>query len=79
MATVRKRTWRSGEKTRTAWVADYSDQNIDADHPYGRRHIKTFKAQKTAKAWLTKAQREARQGTPHTPIASPSPGRRDLV
>jgi len=58
--------WKSGEETKTAWVADYFDQNIDTDHPYGRRHIKTFTTQRAAKAWLAKAQQEVNQGT-HTP------------
>src|SRR5215469_13585461 len=67
MAKVRKRTWNSGGEVKTAWVADYFDhQNIDADHPYGHRHIKTFKTQRAAKAWLENTQHEVTQGI-HTP------------
>jgi hypothetical protein len=39
MATVRKRTWKSGAETKTAWIADYFDQE-------GKRHIKTCKTKK---------------------------------
>ena len=59
MATVRKRTWKTGGEVKTAWVADYFDQD-------GKRHLKTFKAQRAAKAWLAKTQHEVSQGT-HTP------------
>jgi hypothetical protein len=41
MATVRKRSWESGGETKTAWVADYFDQE-------GKRHIKTFKTKRAA-------------------------------
>jgi hypothetical protein len=34
MATVRKRTWKSGGETKTAWIVSYT-QN-------GKRHIETF-------------------------------------
>jgi integrase len=60
MATVRKRAWKNG--TKTAWVADYFDQD-------GKRHLKTFKGQRAAKAWLAKTQHEVEQGT-HTPESS---------
>ena len=43
MATVRKRTWKSGQENKTAWIADYFDQE-------GRRHIKTCKTKKEADA-----------------------------
>jgi integrase len=43
MATVRKRTWRSGSETKTAWIADYFDQN-------SKRHLKTFATKKAADA-----------------------------
>ena len=43
MATVRKRTWKSGGETKTAWIADYFDQN-------GKRHIKTFDTKIAARA-----------------------------
>jgi integrase len=59
MATVRKRTWESGGETKTAWIADYFDQE-------GKRHIKTFETKKTATAWLVTAQGEVSRGV-HTP------------
>jgi integrase len=59
MATVRKRTWKAGAKEKTAWVADYFDQD-------GKRHIKTFPTQKAAKGWLDKTKHEVTQGI-HTP------------
>jgi integrase len=39
MASIRKRTWKSSGETKTAWIADYSDQA-------GKRHIKTFGTKK---------------------------------
>ena len=66
MASIRKRTWKSGGEIKTAWVADYFDQHIDAGHPYGHRHQKTFARQRDAKAWLAKIQHEVGEGT-HTP------------
>jgi integrase len=59
MATVRKRTWESGGHTKTAWVSDYFDQG-------GKRHIKTFKREREARAWLVTAQGEVARGV-HTP------------
>ncbi len=44
MATVRKRTWRSGDTEKTAWVVSYTDQG-------GDRHLKTFKTKKEADAF----------------------------
>ena len=60
MATVRQRTWTTtkGEE-RSAWVADYFDQ-------HRKRHEKTFKTRKEAKAWLVEAQGEVARGI-HTP------------
>jgi hypothetical protein len=43
MASVRKRTWKSGGKVRIVWIADYFDQG-------GKRHIKSFKTKKEADA-----------------------------
>src|SRR5436853_369094 len=54
MAKIRKRTWKSGGEDKTAWVADYFDQN-------GKRHIKTFKQRKEADAWLVATRREVQQ------------------
>src|SRR6266404_1787654 len=59
MATVRKRTWKSGEETKTAWIADYFDQD-------GKRHIKTCKTKKEADAFLVQARHEVARGV-HTP------------
>ena len=56
MAKVKERTWttKSGE-TRTAWIADYRDQQ-------GVRRLKTFQRKKDADAWLDQAKQEVRQG-----------------
>jgi integrase len=59
MATIRKRKWTNKEGEQTAWVADYFDQT-------GKRHIKTFKREREAKAWLVTAQGEVARGV-HTP------------
>jgi integrase len=59
MASVRKRTWKSGGKTRTAFVADYFDQS-------GKRRSKQFKKAGDAKDWLAKTVHEVKEGT-HTP------------
>ena len=59
MASVRKRTWKSGEQTKTAWIADYFDQA-------GKRHIKTFEKKGEATAWLRNAIVEVSKGI-HTP------------
>ncbi|HZT88310.1 MAG TPA: site-specific integrase [Stellaceae bacterium] len=59
MASIRKRTWKSGGENKTAWIADYFDQA-------GKRHIKTFSTRKAADAWLVAARSEVADGT-HTP------------
>jgi integrase len=59
MASIRKRTWKSGGETKTAWIADYFDQE-------GKRHIKTHATKKAAAAWLVTAQGEVARGV-HTP------------
>jgi integrase len=59
MATVRKRFWQSGDEAKTAWVADYFDQN-------GKRHLKTFATKKAADAWLVTTRHEVARGV-HTP------------
>ena len=59
MATVRKRTWQSGGEIRTAWIADYFDQD-------GKRHIKTCRTRKEADAFLIQARHEVGRGV-HTP------------
>jgi integrase len=58
MASIRKRTWKSGGENRTAWVADYFDQA-------GDRHIKTFGTKKAADAWLVTTRGQVADGT-HT-------------
>jgi hypothetical protein len=45
MATVRKREWVSGGKTREAWLACYVDQQ-------GKRRFKTFATKKAADQWM---------------------------
>jgi integrase len=55
MAKVRKRTWKSGGRDKTAWIADYFDQQ-------GKRHIKTFDTKKAATAWLDETKIEVKQG-----------------
>src|SRR5215813_14308207 len=62
MATIRKRTWKTGDTTKTAWVTDYFDQ-------HGKRRLKTFKQKKEADAWLVAARREVQQGT-HSPASN---------
>ena len=58
MASVRKRSWSHGGKTKTAWVADYFDQA-------GVRHLKTFSAKKAADAFLVETRHEVARGV-HT-------------
>lgn len=60
-ARVRKRLWKSGDGTKTAWVCDYFDQA-------GKRRLKTFTRQSEAKAWLAEAVIEVKQGV-HTPAS----------
>jgi integrase len=62
MAKVRKRTWKTGEAVKTAWVADYLDQ-------VGKRRLKTFMTRKAADAWLVTARHEISQGV-HTPASA---------
>jgi integrase len=59
MASIRRRSWKSGGETRTAWVADYSDGA-------GKRRLKTFATKKAADAWLVQARGEVQRGV-HTP------------
>ena len=56
---IRKRTWKSGDGTKTAWVLDYKDGA-------GDRRLKTFKTKKDADADATTALYHVTQGT-HTP------------
>lgn len=58
MASIRKRTWTSGGKPKTAWIADYLDQG-------GKRHLKTFESKKAADSWLTATRHEVSRGV-HT-------------
>ena len=59
MATVRKRSWKLGDTTKTAWLVDYQDRQ-------GKRRFKTFKRKKDADAYLDKVKAELHLGT-HTP------------
>jgi integrase len=59
MASVRKRTWKSGGEIKTAWIVDYFDQ-------HNVRRLKTCKSKKEAENFKTTCQWEIRQGT-HTP------------
>ena len=59
VASIRKRTWKSGGEEKTAWIADYFDQG-------GKRHIKTFGRKKDAEAWLVTTRGEVQRGV-HTP------------
>jgi integrase len=56
MASIRKRTWEAGGEIKSAWVADYFDQQ-------GKRHLKTFSTKKAAEAWLVNARHEVARGT----------------
>ena len=56
MASIRKRTWRSGESTKFAWVVDHFDQG-------GERHIKTFATKKAAQAFRDDMAQQVRRGT----------------
>ena len=60
MATIRRRTWKTDDSIKTAWVADYFDQ-------HGKRRLKTFKQKKEADACVA-ARREVQQGT-HSPAS----------
>ena len=59
MASIRKRTWKSGDETRTAWVVDYKDSK-------GKRRLKTFEKKREADAFRIKSGHEIQVGT-HTP------------
>lgn len=57
---IRKRTWKTKDGTKTAWVVDYKDQS-------GKRRLKTFDKKKDATNWWDgQASYEIKQGT-HTP------------
>jgi integrase len=62
MASVRKRTWKSGSTEKTAWVADYFDQN-------GKRHQQAFPTKRAADAFLVQARGEVAKGI-HTPFST---------
>ena len=52
---VRKRTWTSGGREKSAWAATVTDQN-------GKRRQKSFKTQKAAKVWVVQTEREKNLG-----------------
>jgi hypothetical protein len=58
MATIRKRSWRSGGELKSAWICDYADGE-------GTRRLKTFATKKQADAWLVQARHQVASGT-HT-------------
>jgi integrase len=62
MASVRKRTWRSGGQEKTAWVVDYFDQQ-------GKRRLKTCRTKKEADEFRTTCSWEIKQGI-HTPAST---------
>jgi integrase len=62
MASVRKRTWKTGDVSKTAWVADYFDQS-------GKRRQKTFATRKAADQWLVAARHEVAAGI-HAPASA---------
>jgi integrase len=59
MASIKKRTWVSGGREKTAWVVHYRDQNKQA-------HIKTLRTKHEAEAWRTETMHEISRGI-HTP------------
>ena len=59
MASIKKRTWVSSGKEKSAWVVYYSDQNKV-------QHIKTFRTKHEAEAWRTETMHEISRGI-HTP------------
>jgi hypothetical protein len=61
MATVRKRSWQSKEGTKTAWLADYTDQE-------GKRRFATFDTKREAEDWLAETKIEVKRGI-HTPAS----------
>jgi integrase len=62
MATIRKRTWKVGGESRSAWVVDYKDST-------GVRRLKTFTAKREAEAWSITALHEVSRGV-HTPAST---------
>lgn len=62
VATIRKRSWKTGDVSKTAWVADYVDQA-------GQRRLKTFATRKAADQWLVAARHEVAAGI-HAPASA---------
>src|SRR4029453_7471717 len=61
---VRKREWKTAKgEIRTAWIADYVDQN-------GDRHIQTFKLRKDADAYSQQVGVDGRAGVHTAPAKS---------
>jgi integrase len=63
MPKVRRRTWTSGGEAKSAWIADYFDQD-------GVRRQKTFRQKKAADAYLLQVGHEIKEGTHTAPSAS---------
>ena len=57
MASVRKRTWSTDGRAKSAWVVDYIDGA-------GKRQLKTFATKKAADAWSVQAQHQVAIGHP---------------
>jgi integrase len=61
---IRERVWTNNRgETKTAWVADYTDQQ-------GDRHIKTFRHKADAKSYITTVWHEVKEGTHTAPSKS---------
>jgi integrase len=56
MASVRKRTWKTGEEIKTAWVVDYADS-------HGDRQRKHFPTKKSADAFRISVEGQMQAGT----------------
>jgi integrase len=55
MASVRKRTWKTGDETRTAWTVDFVDQT-------GERHRRQFSTRREADAFRIEIEAQLRAG-----------------
>jgi integrase len=56
MASVRKRTWTTNGREKSAWICDYVDGS-------GKRRLKTFATKKAADAWSVQALHQVASGT----------------
>src|SRR5262245_26997438 len=67
MAKVWKRTWTTDDGEHEAWVADYFSREKDGRK---KRHIKTFKTQKAANAYLAQVRVDIGKGIHTAPSGS---------